>query len=116
MLAAPARQPTGASQQNVGVGSRIDLFDDQRNGETQAVSWYCIYLLDSYSGDLWETADVENASREAAFTNGGTDEEDEKESMRKTSVTGVLNPAACFHLGDVILFTVDARHYPLYDL
>lgn len=41
---------------------------------------------------------------------------DVEENVREISVTGVLNPTACFHLGDVILFTVDTRHYPQYDL
>lgn len=39
---------------------------------------------------------------------------DMREDVR--SVTGVLNPTACLRLGDVILFTVDTRHYPEYDL
>lgn len=40
---------------------------------------------------------------------GGVDEE-----VRR--ITGVLNPIACLHLGDVVLFTVDRHHYPEYDL
>ena len=39
---------------------------------------------------------------------------DVKEEER--GVTGVLNPTTCLELGDVILFTVDEGHYPLYDL
>lgn len=72
--------------------------------------------LDGSAGDLWEIADVENVSREVGANDRRANEGDVKEKVEKTSVTGVLNPAACFHLGDVILFTVDTRHYPLYDL
>ena len=39
---------------------------------------------------------------------------DMKEEVR--SVTGVLNPTTCLHLGDVILFTVNTHNYPQYDL
>lgn len=35
---------------------------------------------------------------------------------RRPSISGVLNPTACLHLGDVILFTVSPRHYPQYDM
>lgn len=35
---------------------------------------------------------------------------------RRPSISGVLNPTACLHLGDVILFTVSLRHYPQYDM
>ncbi|XP_039478312.1 uncharacterized protein si:dkey-103g5.4 [Oreochromis aureus] len=35
---------------------------------------------------------------------------------RRSSISGVLNPTACLHLGDVILFTVSPRHYPQYDI
>lgn len=28
---------------------------------------------------------------------------------------GFLNPTACLHLGDALLFTVNTRHYPQYD-
>lgn len=71
--------------------------------------------LDGSAGDLWEFPDVENVT-EVDVSVRKANEGVVKENMGKTSVTGVLNPAACFHLGDVILFTVDTRHYPLYDL
>ncbi|CAK6968135.1 uncharacterized protein si:dkey-103g5.4 isoform X2 [Scomber scombrus] len=41
---------------------------------------------------------------------------DIKEEGRETGATGVVNPTTCLHLGDVILFTVNARHYPQYDI
>lgn len=72
--------------------------------------------LDGSSGNWWETADVENVSREVDANDRRAIEGDAKEKVGKTSGAGVLNPAACFHLGDIILFTVDTRHYPLYDL
>lgn len=72
------------------------------------------WFSDVYSGDLLEIADVDNVSRGMDYR--WVNQEKNKEKERKTSVNGVLNPAACFHLGDVILFTVDTRHYPLYDL
>ncbi len=41
---------------------------------------------------------------------------DIEEDASETSETGVLNPTTCLQLGDAILFTVDTRHYPQYDL
>lgn len=72
------------------------------------------WFSDVYSGDLLEIADVDNVSRGMDYR--WVNQEKNKEKERKTSVNGVLNPSACFHLGDVILFSVDTRHYPLYDL
>lgn len=72
--------------------------------------------LGSSAGDFWEIADVENGSRERDANDRRANEGDIKEKVEKTNVNGILNPVACFHLGDVILFTVDGRHYPLYDL
>lgn len=72
------------------------------------------WFSDVYSGDLLEMAEVDNVSQGIDYR--WINEEINKENKRKMSVNGVLNPAACFHLGDVILFTVDTRHYPLYDL
>eukprot|EP00066_Takifugu_rubripes_P017519 XP_011606785.1 PREDICTED: uncharacterized protein LOC101076355 [Takifugu rubripes] len=69
---------------------------------------------DVYLGDLLEIADIDNVSQGIDYR--WVDQEKNKEKERKMSVTGILNPAACFHLSDVILFTVDTRHYPLYDL
>ena len=68
---------------------------------------------------LWEDADVEIISQERGEINstsrrgnGG----DMREKGNEISAIGVLNPTACLHLGDVILFTVGTRHYPQYDL
>lgn len=72
-----------------------------------------VVALDGSAGDLW---DVENVSREVDASDRRANEGGVKEKVEKTSMAGVLNPVACFHLGDVILFTVDTRHYPLYDL
>ncbi|GAA6228396.1 uncharacterized protein LOC111665042 [Lates japonicus] len=66
---------------------------------------------------LWKVSKVENIShggREMNSTRMRGNKSDMREDVR--SVTGVLNPTACLHLGDVILFTVDTRHYPEYDL
>ncbi|XP_036006035.1 uncharacterized protein si:dkey-103g5.4 [Fundulus heteroclitus] len=38
----------------------------------------------------------------------------EGQSLSRRS--GVLNPTTCLHLGDILLFTINARHYPLYDV
>lgn len=72
------------------------------------------WFSDVYSGNLVELADIDNVSQGIDY--GWVNQEKNNEKERKMSVAGVLNPAACFHLGDVILFTVDTRHYPLYDL
>ncbi|XP_071353450.1 uncharacterized protein [Trachinotus anak] len=66
---------------------------------------------------LWEVIKVENishGSREMNSSRTRGNKSDVKEELR--SVNGVLNPTACLHLGDVILFTVDTQHYPQYDL
>ncbi|CAB1347518.1 unnamed protein product, partial [Coregonus sp. 'balchen'] len=36
-------------------------------------------------------------------------------TMNSSSV-GILNPTACLHLGDILLFTVSRQHYPQYDV
>lgn len=72
------------------------------------------WFSDVYSGDLLEIADIDNVNQGIDYR--WVNQEKNKKKERKMSVTGVLNPVACFHLGDVILFTVDSRHYPLYDL
>lgn len=72
--------------------------------------------LDGLAGNWWEIAGVENVSREVDADDRRADEGDVKEKVERTSMAGVLNPVACLHVGDVILFTVDTRHYPVYDL
>lgn len=67
--------------------------------------------LGSYSTTLWEATAVDNQ---------GVRDMNSSSSRRATkgdeSTNGVLNPTACLHLGDIILFTVNTRHYPQYDL
>ncbi|XP_056298037.1 uncharacterized protein LOC130211324 [Pseudoliparis swirei] len=60
---------------------------------------------------LWEVTEghIDSSSRK-----GNKSETNEEE--RDSRVTGVLNPTACLHLGDVVLFTVDTRRFPQYDL
>ncbi|KAM7413322.1 hypothetical protein PAMA_020625 [Pampus argenteus] len=70
---------------------------------------------------LWEVPEVENISHGGAGINSSSssssrNKRDIKEEVRETSATGVLNPTTCLHLGDVILFTVNTRHYPQYDV
>lgn len=75
------------------------------------------WFLEEDSDFLWEVTKVGNIShggREIDSSRTGGNKIDMKEEVR--SVTGVLNPTTCLHLGDVILFTVDTRHYPQYDL
>ncbi|XP_022055821.2 uncharacterized protein si:dkey-103g5.4 isoform X1 [Acanthochromis polyacanthus] len=62
---------------------------------------------------LWEANDAENISQPDREIDS---RRDVKEEGRKSSVTGVLNPTTCLHLGDSILFTVDTHHYPQYDV
>ncbi|XP_030261233.1 uncharacterized protein LOC115574093 isoform X5 [Sparus aurata] len=68
---------------------------------------------ESDSDLLWELNKVENMSQGSgemiSSSRRGT-----KGDI--TSVTGVVNPTVCLHLGEVILFTVDTHHYPQYDL
>ncbi|KAF1394028.1 hypothetical protein PFLUV_G00022250 [Perca fluviatilis] len=77
-------------------------------------------LAERDSEVLWEVTEVENSSRggrEINFSSRkGNRQSDVKDEVRETIVNGILNPTACLHLGDVILFTVDTRHYPQYDL
>ncbi|XP_051254705.1 uncharacterized protein si:dkey-103g5.4 isoform X3 [Dicentrarchus labrax] len=82
----------------------------QRNTQSSA---------ESDSDVLWEVNKVENISQEGREMNSSSrraNRGDIEEEVRGTSVTGVLNPTACLLLGDVLLFTVDTRHYPQYDL
>lgn len=78
---------------------------------------YCFIERDS--DVLWEVTKAENISHGGRETNSSSrkgNKSDIEEDERETSVTGVLNPTTCLHLGDVILFTVNTRHYPQYDL
>lgn len=74
----------------------------------------CCCFLERDSDVLWVVTSVENISHGSREIN--ENKGDIKGEMRETSVTGVLNPTTCLHLGDVILFTVNTRHYPQYDL
>lgn len=71
------------------------------------------FVLETDSDMLWEVNDGE---REMNSSSRKGNNSDVKEEVTETSVTGVLSPTTCLHLGDVILFTVDTHHYPLYDL
>lgn len=75
------------------------------------------WLLEEDSDFLWEVNETENISygrRDMNSSRTRGNKSDVKQEMR--SATGILNPTACLHLGDVILFTVDTHHYPQYDL
>ncbi|XP_067362811.1 uncharacterized protein [Channa argus] len=64
---------------------------------------------------LWEVAkDKETSLGETNSSSRRENNHDIHEEER--SLTGVLNPTSCLHLGDVILFTVNRHHYPQYDL
>ncbi|XP_060902571.1 uncharacterized protein si:dkey-103g5.4 [Labrus mixtus] len=72
---------------------------------------------ESDSGNVSDVNDVENISpgRNDNPSSRKGHKGDKKEA-RETSVNGVLNPTTCLQLGEVMLFTVDTRHYPQYDL
>ncbi|XP_033488068.2 uncharacterized protein LOC117260235 [Epinephelus lanceolatus] len=61
---------------------------------------------------LWKDVEVANISLVRREINSSRSNEE----ARETSLNGVLNPTTCLHLGDILLFTVDTRHYPQYDL
>nr|XP_046244755.1 uncharacterized protein LOC124059056 [Scatophagus argus] len=72
-----------------------------------------------YSEVLWEVTGVENISQGGREMNSSSrrgNRRDIEEEEKEMTVTGVLNPTTCLHLGDVVLFTVDTRHYPQYDI
>lgn len=78
----------------------------------------CLFL-ESDSDAPWEVTKVENITNVGQEMNSSSrtgNRGDMKEQEREMSVTGVLNPTACLHLGDVMLFTVNTHHYPQYDL
>ncbi|XP_044059103.1 uncharacterized protein si:dkey-103g5.4 isoform X2 [Siniperca chuatsi] len=65
---------------------------------------------------LWEITKVENISHGGREMNSSSRKGNKSDFKEEVRETGVLNPTTCLHLGDVILFTVDTRHYPQYDL
>lgn len=73
------------------------------------------FFLGSYSDVLWEFASVENISQGDGEKNSSSARRI-RGDIENSGVTGVLNPTVCLNLGNVILFTVDTRHYPQYDL
>ncbi|XP_034723209.1 uncharacterized protein LOC117942035 [Etheostoma cragini] len=73
-------------------------------------------LAERDSDVLWEVTEVENISSEGREVNFSRRKGNKSDVKDETIVNGILNPTACLHLGDVILFTVDTRHYPQYDL
>ncbi len=78
----------------------------------------CCCFLENDTDALGEVAKVENITtyQEINSTSRRGNEKNIDEKVKEVNVTGVLNPTACLHLGDVILFTVSNRHYPQYDL
>ncbi|XP_016525650.1 uncharacterized protein si:dkey-103g5.4 isoform X2 [Poecilia formosa] len=68
-------------------------------------------VLDEISG----VENISDAKREPRFRQWSKDPSD-VEDQSVSSVAGVLNPTTCLQLGDVLLFTVSTRHYPLYDI
>lgn len=72
-------------------------------------------LLDVQDSDFWLEVEVKNTSdRKKTSSSTRSNQHNLQEDTR--GVTGILNPTTCLHLGDVIMFTVSARHYPQYDL
>ncbi|CAJ1065477.1 uncharacterized protein si:dkey-103g5.4 isoform X1 [Xyrichtys novacula] len=73
-----------------------------------------LLVLGSDSSIIWDFNEVESIShgRESNFSG----RKGNKGDISERSETGVLNPTTCLHLGDILLFTVDTRHYPQYDL
>ncbi|XP_041654014.1 uncharacterized protein LOC121516688 [Cheilinus undulatus] len=69
---------------------------------------------ESYSTIIWDINEVGNHGRENNSSSRKGTMGDTKEA-RETNVDGVLNPTTCLHLNDILLFTVDTRHYPQYD-
>ncbi|XP_036935202.1 uncharacterized protein LOC119008697 [Acanthopagrus latus] len=67
----------------------------------------------SDSDPLWELNEVENMSEGSGAMISSSRRGDKGDTA---TVTGVVNPTVCLHLGEVILFTVNTRHYPQYDL
>lgn len=82
----------------------------------ELLQWWKPYavFLGSYSDVLWEFANVENISQGGRENSSSTRRN--KGHVKDNGVTGILNPTVCLNLGNVILFTVDTRHYPQYDL
>lgn len=77
-----------------------------------------VSVLEGSSDVLWDINKVENISQVGKEMNSSSrrgNVADIEEELREISVAGVLNPTTCLHLGDIILFTVDTRHYPQYD-
>ncbi|XP_041849904.1 uncharacterized protein si:dkey-103g5.4 isoform X3 [Melanotaenia boesemani] len=61
-----------------------------------------------------EVSSVENTSYGGRDINSRKWRGDESD-MEESSLSGVLNPTTCLHLGDILLFTVNTLHYPQYD-
>lgn len=100
------------------------IFKTQLTMNTLSISHNdCIYksavsVLEGSSDVLWDINKVENISQVGKEMNSSSrrgNVADIEEELREISVAGVLNPTTCLHLGDIILFTVDTRHYPQYD-
>ncbi|XP_061538031.1 uncharacterized protein si:dkey-103g5.4 isoform X7 [Phycodurus eques] len=68
-----------------------------------------IFFLEA-SALQWDMHTMKNIS-----SGGGSIDKSNKGESRE-SITGILNPTICLHLGDVLLFTVTTRHYPQYDI
>nr|XP_057936579.1 uncharacterized protein LOC131134908 [Doryrhamphus excisus] len=54
----------------------------------------------------WGSPKTENTSNDAGYSR----------KSWTNKMTGIVNPTACLHLGDVLLFTVSTQHYPHYDI
>ncbi|TRY84875.1 hypothetical protein DNTS_017991, partial [Danionella cerebrum] len=73
-----------------------------------------LILAHSHESNTFEPLDTDREDMKAK-----QDPWSSKSPGFSTSVTlpeGVLNPAACLHPGDILLFTVTQQHYPMYDV
>ncbi|XP_024910791.1 uncharacterized protein si:dkey-103g5.4 isoform X2 [Cynoglossus semilaevis] len=69
---------------------------------------------DSYNPDK-EEADFLLGITNVGNVSHGSGENKSDLKKEVTNIVGVLNPTTCLHMGDVLLFAVDKRHYPEYD-
>lgn len=77
-------------------------------GEGVTVNEGPLLILEEEADFLLGITNVGNVSH-----GSGENKSDLKKEV--TNIVGVLNPTTCLHMGDVLLFAVDKRHYPEYD-
>lgn len=73
-------------------------------------------LLFNLEEDYENVGNSSHEAEESDFLKWRNNRRKSMEEGEVSSGTAVLNPTICLHLDDILLFTVNTRQYPQYDM